>query len=268
MSNHLGPRLTRKPLHMFWLLDVSGSMGVDGKIAALNEAMREAVASTRAAAVENPGVQVLVRAITFAHDAGWHTGIPTDIAEFEWTDVVAVERGTTEVGRALSLAVAAIREVSQTGRGLPPALILVSDGKPTDLKVPSYGAALRELAEEPWGRKASRMAVGIGRDADMAALHRFIGHDEIYPLSAANAAELRHYLRWASTAVVDEGTRSILEQAGPAGFGEVTVDGVVAPTELPPFADAPRPSPRPELQVPPSDLGPPPPPPSDDGPVW
>lgn len=207
VHDHLGPRLAAKPMHMFWLLDVSGSMAVDGKIESLNDAMAEAVEAVREAVKENPGVQVLARVITFAHGADWHIEDPVDIEELEWSAVEVVERGTTELGLALRLATEAIREVAQAGRGLPPALILVSDGKPTDLKAPSFGAALRELAEEPWGKKASRVAIGIGSDADMAALHRFIGHDEIEPIRAGNAAELTHYLRWASTVVVDEKTR-------------------------------------------------------------
>lgn len=297
MSDHLGPTLAGKPLHMFWLLDVSGSMSVDGKIEALNEAMREAVVSVRNAAAENPGVEVKVRAITFAHDAEWHIGEPVDIERFVWSDVEVVERGTTEMGRAIALATDAIREVSRSQRGLPPALVLVSDGKPTDLKAPSYGASLRALAEEPWGRKASRMAIGIGQDADMAALHHFIGHDEVQPLRAANAEELRHYLRWASTVVVDEGSRPSLDwneavdvpeaetEPPPVDVDEALtvpppVDVDEAETEpprqeVPELADPPGSPPtgqaRRDLPPPPGHVPPPPPPPppaSEGGPVW
>jgi uncharacterized protein YegL len=205
VSDHLGPALAAKPLHVFWLLDVSGSMAADGKIDALNTAMSDAVSSVRDAAADNPGVQVKVRVITFANDADWHVGEPVDIEEFTWTDVTPVDRGKTEAGRAIALATEGIQEVSSAGRGLPPAVVLVSDGKPTDLATPTFGAAIRALDAEPWGRKSSRMAIGIGQDADMDALARFIGHDEIEPLRAGNADELRHYLRWASTVVVSHG---------------------------------------------------------------
>ena len=52
------------------------------------------------------------------------------------------------------------------------------------------------------------MAIGVGADADMDALARFIGHDEIRPVRATNATELAHYLRWASTMAVVELTRT------------------------------------------------------------
>ena len=301
--DNLGPALGGKPLHVFWLLDVSGSMSVAGKIDALNDAMRVAVDSVRDAADENPTVKVFARSITFAHDAAWveksaagggpiPDGVP--IEDYVWNDVSVVERGTTEVGRAIDLATQAIAEVSKAGRGLPPALILVSDGKPTDLKPPSYGSALRSLAEHPWGKKASRMAIGIGDDADMDALHQFTGHEEIRPLKAANAEDLRHYLRWASTVVVDEGSRPKVDwedrkarktptipdgddvETSPALDGSLD-DVVTAPAigdldEVPTFAagSIPPPSgaPRVDIAPPPGiDLPPPPPPPSGDA-VW
>ncbi len=243
-----GLRLAKKPMHMFWLLDASGSMSVSGKMDALNAAMREAVSGVRDALENNPGVEVLVRVIAFAHDAVWHVGEAVDIEDFEWTDLAVVERGTTELGRAIELAREAIVEVAAGGRGLPPAIILVSDGKPTDLKSPSFGAALRALAEEPWGRKASRMAIGIGADADLDALQRFIGHDEIEPLLAGNADELSHYLRWASTVVVDEGTRPAIE------WDELETSEIEEASEqelVPPAV----PGPAPENE--PTDLGPP-----------
>ena len=128
--DNLGPALGGKPLHVFWLLDVSGSMSVGGKIAALNDAMRVAVDSVRDAASENPTVEVFARSIMFAHDAEWveevmvgagplPSGIP--ISDYEWTDISVVDRGTTEVGRAIDLATKAIAEVSKAARGLPPA---------------------------------------------------------------------------------------------------------------------------------------------------
>lgn len=281
MTTHLGPRLARRPMHVFWLLDVSGSMGVDGKIEALNDAMREAVAAVRDAAAENPGVEVLARVITFAHDATWHLGDPVPIEELEWTDVAVVEGGTTEVGRAVALATEAIHEASTSGRGLPPAIVLVSDGRPTDLKAPSLGASLRALAEEPWGRKASRIAIGIGRDADAEALRRFIGHDELEPLLAGSASELRHYLRWASTVVVDERSRPTPPRADTAIDPRAAVT-TPPPESVTPAAPPPPPGPatnggtgpdvpdagaRIDLPPPPGAV-PPPPPPASDGPQW
>lgn len=246
MAATLGPRLARKPLHLFWILDTSGSMGVAGKIGALNTALRDAVPALREAVADNPGVELLVRVVTFDHDARWHVGEPVPIEQFEWNDVAVTEDGTTELGRAIDLVTHQIRAVAAARRGMPPALVLVSDGKPTDLKQPTFGASLRTLMEEPWGQKASRMAIGIGADADMEALGRFIGHDEIKPIRASNASELAHYLRWASTVVVGEVSRI-------GGTGdEAAADGTRRTTRMSradgPPRKPPAPGPRPEAE--------------------
>lgn len=271
MTDHLGPRLARKPLHLFWILDVSGSMDSAGKIEALNDAMRVAVEAVRTAAAENPGAQVLARAICFAHDAVWHVDQPMPVEDLDWSDVSVVERGTTEIGLAISAVTDAIRDAAQDGRGLPPALVLISDGKPTDLATPTFGAALRELAGHPWGAKASRIAIGIGADADMDALQRFVGHDEIPALRADSAMELSHYLRWASTVVMDEGSRPVTDWSdGPAlGSDTTVIDGPGSTVKV--TSDAPPPT-GPARH----DLAPPPlvaPPPATDdatrpGPAW
>ena len=69
-------------------------------------------------------------------------------------------------------------------RALPPVLVLVSDGQPTD----DFDAGLKALLEQPWGKKAVRIAISIGRDADNEVLQKFIGNTELKPL-AANSPE-------------------------------------------------------------------------------
>ncbi len=43
MSKLPGGALASRPLHFIWVADCSGSMSVDGKIQALNNAIREAI---------------------------------------------------------------------------------------------------------------------------------------------------------------------------------------------------------------------------------
>ena len=47
-------------------------------------------------------------------------------------------------------------------RALPPVLVLISDGQPTD----DFEGGLRVLMAEPWGMKAVRLAVAIGGELD------------------------------------------------------------------------------------------------------
>ena len=55
---------------------------------------------------------------------------------------------------------------------------------------------------EPWGRKAVRIAIAIGEDADQEVLKKFIANPELRPLQANNPEALTKYIRWVSTAVL------------------------------------------------------------------
>jgi uncharacterized protein YegL len=91
-------------------------------------------------------------------------------------------------------------------RALPPVLVLISDGQPTD----DYDAALARLLQQPWAQKAVRLAIALGHDADLEVLQQFIGpapantreRSARRPLQASNASSLAQYIQWASTAVV------------------------------------------------------------------
>lgn len=77
-------------------------------------------------------------------------------------------------------------------------MVLISDGQPTD----DFDTGLRALMNEPWGKKAVRIAIAVGQDADKDTLQKFINHPELRPLEANNAETLVRYIKWASTAVL------------------------------------------------------------------
>jgi uncharacterized protein YegL len=80
---------------------------------------------------------------------------------------------------------------------LPPVLVLISDGQPTD----NFESPLERLVRMPWGAKSVRVGIGIGDDADLGVLQQFMGGDarEIQPLVATNAQDLVKFIKWAST---------------------------------------------------------------------
>jgi uncharacterized protein YegL len=189
-----GPLATR-PLHFIFIADCSTSMAGE-KIASLNQAIREALPHMREVARSNPNARVLVRAVRFSSGAQWHVSQPTDVEAFQWTDLDV--DGCTDMGQALRMVADAMKTPPMPERALPPVLVLVSDGQPTD----DFNAGLKALMDQPWGKKAVRISVGIGHDADGDVLQRFIGHAELQPLVAHNVDQLVRYIRWASTAVV------------------------------------------------------------------
>jgi uncharacterized protein YegL len=186
--------VSSRPLHFFWIVDTSGSMGVDGKIQTLNTAIREAVPSMRKEAAENPEAEVIVRVLRFDDRAAW-VGEPKGVQDFEWQDLDV--GGLTAMGTALSKVADQLRMPPMPERGLPPVLVLLSDGQPND----DFEAGLERLNGEPWAKKAARIAIAIGRDADVEVLRQFTGPE--YPvLEATNSERLTEYIRYASTTPV------------------------------------------------------------------
>src|ERR1700677_5140541 len=96
-----GGQMTARPLPFIWLADASGSMRVDGKIQALNNAIREAIPHMQTVARENPHAAVLVRAMRFADDAQWLVEKPVPVGEFRWQDIEG--GGVTALGGALAM---------------------------------------------------------------------------------------------------------------------------------------------------------------------
>jgi len=195
-----GGRMASRPLHFIWLADGSGSMRVEGKIQALNHAIREAIPHMRAAALDNPHAAVFVNAIRFADKAQWMGEKLTPVSEFRWTDIEA--NGATAMGEALALVSGALQPPLMTDRALPPVLALVTDGLPTD----DFQAGLNHLMSKPWGRQALRIVVAIGEDSAsneaQDIFRAFMANDALRPFHANNPEALAEQIRWVSTVVL------------------------------------------------------------------
>jgi uncharacterized protein YegL len=205
-------------------------MQQDGKIQALNTAIREAIPHMQKVADDNPNAQVLVRAVKFSNGAQWHISQPTPVADFTWQDISA--DGETDMGKALALVAEQLRMPPMSDRALPPVLVLISDGQPTD----DYDSGLKALMEQPWGKKAVRIAIAIGQDADNEILQKFIGHSELKPLAANSPEALVKHIKWASTAVLKSASSPASSgtdhpEASPASAS--TPVGVPVPTATP-----------------------------------
>ncbi len=208
MAKRPGGELATRPLHFIWIADCSGSMETDGKIQSLNNAIRETLPHMQTVADENPNAEVLVRALKFSTGAQWHVSQPTPVADFKWVDLQT--SGVTDLGRALNMLAEQMRIPPMEDRALPPVLVLISDGCPTD----DFQQGLQALMNEQWGRKAVRIAIAIGEDADTDVLQKFIGHPEMQPLQANNPEELVRHIKWVSTAVLKAASSPASQAAG------------------------------------------------------
>lgn len=198
MNDRLGGAVGRKPLHFIFVLDVSGSMLRGGRIQALNNAIAEVVPQLRDEARNNPHAELMVRVMAFASEARWIVEEPTPIEQFHWQRLDAVPQGFTELGSALKLLAEGLADLDESSGGFPPAIILVSDGMPTNTSGVDFNEGLQEFLSQRWGAAAVRLGLGVGRDADLTSLRRFIGNDEIPLLRADSPEQLVDYIVWAS----------------------------------------------------------------------
>ncbi len=195
MPERPGSALATRPLHFILLADCSGSMAGEGKMPALNLAIREVLPHLGDIAASNPHARMLMRCVAFSTGARWHLGTPTPVDQVDWVDLAC--GGYTDLAAGLDLLTAALTVPPMEPRAMAPALVLVSDGMPTG----DYRPALARLLEQPWGRASVRISVGIGRDADHDMLVDFMGEPDAEPLTAHNPEQLVKAIRYASVHV-------------------------------------------------------------------
>ncbi|WP_340540385.1 vWA domain-containing protein [Nocardioides sp. GXZ039] len=216
MNDRLGGAVARKPLHFIFVLDVSGSMLRGGRIQALNNAISEVLPHLRDEANANPHAELLVRVLAFANEPQWIVEHPTPVADLHWSRLEAVPKGFTELGSALRVLAQTMTELEAAGTSYPPAIILVSDGRPTQSSGVSFAEGLQELLATRTGEAAVRLALGVGRDADLHSMRRFIGNEEVPLLRADNPEQLVEYIVWASKAASKLASRPALGDGAPS----------------------------------------------------
>lgn len=209
-----GGALATRPLHFIWVADCSYSMQ-GSKIAALNFAIRDAIPHMKKVAEENVNAQVLVRALAFGSRAWWHIQDPTPVEHFQWPDLEP--NGLTAMGAAMDLLADALDIEKMGTRALPPVLVLVTDGQPTD----DFQTALRKLMRQGWAKKAVRLAIAIGEDAQFEPLVAFTGNPEMV-MSVAAPEQMMGYVKWVSTVAVQSAS-SPASQIAMTGSGNVAI---------------------------------------------
>ena len=182
-----------KPLPVYLLLDVSGSMEGD-KINNLNEAVSEMIKTM--ADEEKMEVEILISTITFGSDA--HVHLPaTSASNVEWSNLSA--SGLTAMGAALTMSKEMIEDKEITpSRAYRPTIVLVSDGQPNDT---GWEQSMDDFINNGRSKKCDRMAMAIGEDADENVLKRFIEGTEHELFYANNAAQLHEFFRYVTMSV-------------------------------------------------------------------
>lgn len=192
---------TPKTLPVVLLLDTSGSMHENGKIAVLNSAVNEMLASFKNLDATNASISVSI--ITFGGSAQIYQELKP-VCEIGEINMIA--NGMTPMGGAIRLAKEMIenKEII-TSRTYRPTVVLVSDGMPND----SWETVIEDFKNEGRSAKCYRMAMGIGVNegtTEHKVLERFISQEErVY--EADDASNIRKFFKYVTMSVTSR-TRS------------------------------------------------------------
>ena len=197
----------RRTMTLFFLIDTSGSME-GNKIGAVNDAIPNVLPLLKEIQENNPDAEIKVAALEFSSGVNWLYDEPKLAEDFIWQDVAA--GGLTSLGQAckeldskLSMSHGYMTK-SETGSGYyAPAIILLSDGGPTD----DFQSGLKALKENNWFKKAIRIAIAIGDDADKDVLKDFTGSPEAV-ITVHNIEALKMIIRIVSVTSSQVGSKS------------------------------------------------------------
>lgn len=210
---------TARPLPVVILADVSGSMSVDGKIDALNAALKDLINTLGKESRLNAEIHVSI--ITFGgSQAIVHLPLTPAWQINQTSDLIA--SGGTPMGSAFQLALELIenKEIIPS-RAYKPTIVLVSDGYPND----QWESAFLNLKNSERAQKASRMAMAIGHDADKNMLKEFVNDLEATEVfEAHNAKDIHRFFRAVSMSVSSRSTSNSPNQIPKIDFSKLPDD--------------------------------------------
>ena len=181
--------------------DVSGSMSVNDKIGVLNDAIQEMIETF--AVEDDTRAEIHVGVITFGKDGAKLQQALTPATKLSWVRLTA--GGGTPLGAALNLVTDLIEDRNQVpSRAYRPTVILVSDGQPTD----DWQQPLKRLLSSERASRATRFAMGIGDDADLAMLSAFLATADARVFPAKEARQIKQFFRWVTMSVAQR-SRSV-----------------------------------------------------------
>lgn len=211
-----------RPLPVIVLADNSGSMYDDGKLDSLKHALTEMITSFKDASSSALDAEIYVSIVSFGNNSVSMVIEPKSASEIANNQQLmkAIDEmraaGNTPLGLAISKLVDMLEHrESYPSRAYRPFLILASDGMPND----EWEGPLKKLLFSERGKKATRLALSIGVDADNAMLEKFIDNKEIPVFKANDVYGIRRFFKCV--------TMSAIKSSQSARPGEITTGDVV-----------------------------------------
>ena len=165
----------RKELHVFFVLDTSGSME-GASISALNHAVEETTEALKTLAESNGDADLKIAVLEFNTDCRWVTSNGPESAEdFEWEYLEA--GGITNIGaalRELDSKLSRHEYLKSVVGALMPVIVFMTDGFATD----DYESAIQQIRQNKWFKHATKVGFAIGDDADSSMISTVVGNSE------------------------------------------------------------------------------------------
>lgn len=193
----------RRTMTLFFLIDTSGSMS-GNKIGAVNDAIVNVLPMLEEISSSNPDAEIKVAALEFSNGTKWLYNEPKSVEDFKWIDVQA--GGLTSLGEAcleLNGKLSRSGYMKSASGSYAPAIILLSDGGPTD----NFDGGLQTLQGNNWFKNSIRIAIAIGDDADLNVLSRFTGNSEAV-IKVQNIDALKQIIRIVAVTSSQIGSKS------------------------------------------------------------
>ena len=185
---------TGRPLPVFLLLDVSGSMS-GTKIDTLNQCVKEMIKDFQNERMSEVALKLCV--ITFGGEgAKLHTEL-APLKDVVFEDLRA--SGFTPMGAALTMASNIINDKEKvTSKGYRPVVVLVSDGYPND----SWEQPLEAFVNGKRTSKCEKWALGIGDGYDANMLQKFLGESDKKVFDASVAKEITKFFKFVTLSTI------------------------------------------------------------------
>lgn len=186
--------MPRRALHIFYVLDTSGSM-VNQPIAALNRAMEETVDALKDVAKKNGDAQLKISVLEFNTDCRWmQPKGPEDVEDFYWKELSA--EGMTYIGKALTELDSKLSRNeflrSITGSYLP-VIIFMTDGYAND----EYKGPLERIRNNNWYARSTKIGFAIGDSPDEDMIAEIVGEREAV-IRTNDLSAFAHLIKMAS----------------------------------------------------------------------
>lgn len=185
--------IARRTMTIFFLVDTSGSMS-GAKIGSVNFAIEEVIPELQDIAKDNIESDLKVAVLKFSTNTEWvNPDEAIEVENFVWEAIPGQLIGLTAMGaafRELNSKLSRSAFMQQINGSFEPAIILLTDGFPTD----EWERGLNELKENKWFTHAIRIAIAIGPDADRVPLEAFTGNSEAI-FDAKNPKQLKELIK-------------------------------------------------------------------------